>query len=90
MSHNPYEPPKAAECERKPHVAPLPPSKPNALMLLSVGIVMLLTGAHFTDPVQMATIASPTLRLGAVALHLGGAVVSILGIYRVWVAMRAR
>jgi hypothetical protein len=71
-------------------MAPAAPSKANAWTILIACVAMLLVGAHFTDPVQMRSITSAALRLAAAGLHLGGGIVVILGIYRVWKATRAR
>jgi hypothetical protein len=88
MTENPYQPPKSEVAKAEPKPAATVQSKAGATYTTLLGVVLLLFGAHFDDPARAATLHSPLLVLAATAMHLGGGVVLVLGLYRLYKAMR--
>ena len=64
------------------------PKSRDGAGLLVLGIILLLFGSHFTAPDQMSKLGSPLLIWSALAAHLGGGIMVIIGIYRLYKSRR--
>jgi len=52
--------------------------------LLALGLVLMVSGAQFTEPARLATLNPPFLKLVALGAHIGGGILTVIGAYRVY------